>query len=375
MARRLRKAITVAVGVVLCAGAVAALPRVAHDLPKPLANVARVPERLWTRVFPPRVSRKARLEGLTGPEREAARALGQRLRGRVLWSSNRSGNHELYLLDLEAQSLTQLTHHPNVDFFGRFSPDGKQIVFLRSQREWVSAREPTAWDVFLINADGTGERRILRSGYHPTWTADGRAIVFHREAQVFRYDLAAGQETLILDGRREFPGVTEIGDFELAPDGRRLAFGLRGDFAGVHGLQGSFSGAVVFDLEARALAVLTREQACQTTWAPDGQSLLWMETGGNGGTRVMTGRPDGSGRRVFMDLPGPYSHEYFPKLSNDGRWLAWGAAAEGHEHDRADYELFLWEVGTPVEQAVRLTHHPGNDQWPDLYVRAGRSGS
>jgi hypothetical protein len=44
-----------------------------------------------------------------------------------------------------------------------------------------------------------------------------------------------------------------------------------------------------------------------------------------------------------MDLPGAYSHEYFPKLSNDGRWLVWGAAAEGHEHDRADYEIFVWE--------------------------------
>jgi hypothetical protein len=94
-----------------------------------------------------------------------------------------------------------------------------------------------------------------------------------------------------------------------------------------------------------------------------------METGGNGGTRVMSGEADGGGRRLFMDLPGPHSHEYFPKLSNDGRWLVWGAAAEGHEHDRADYEIFVWEFGAPSEQAVRLTHHPGNDQWPDLDVR------
>src|SRR5262249_52472583 len=82
-------------------------------------------------------------------------------------------------------------------------------------------------------------------------------------------------------------------------------------------------------------------------WAPDGQRLLWMETGGNGGTRIMTGRPDGSGLGVFMDLPGERSHEYFPKLSNDGRWLVWGAAAEGHEHDRADYDIYVWQVGTP----------------------------
>ena len=63
-----------------------------------------------------------------------------------------------------------------------------------------------------------------------------------------------------------------------------------------------------------------------------------------------------------------YSHEYFPRVSNDGRWLVWGAAASGHEHDRADYEIFVWQIGRPVSEAVRLTHHPGNDQWPDIHV-------
>ena len=69
-----------------------------------------------------------------------------------------------------------------------------------------------------------------------------------------------------------------------------------------------------------------------------------------------------------MDLPGSYSHEYFPRVSSDGRWLVWGAAARGHEHDRADYEVFVWQIGQPVNEVVRLTHHPGNDQWPDIHV-------
>jgi Tol biopolymer transport system component len=356
-------------GLLLFAGAGAALPRVADDLPEPLSDVARLPERLWTRLFPPRTPTESRLAGLTDPEREAVRVLGARLDGLLVWSSNRSGNHELYLLDLRTQSIRQLTHTPSVDFFSRFSPDGRQILFSRSQRAWVSFRDPTAWDVFLMNVDGTHERRIVRGGYHPTWAPDGKAVIFERQRRFLRYDLATGQESVLLDGPLEFPGVEYLGDVEMGPDGRRLAFVLRGRFAGAHGLTGAYSGAVVFDLETRRLASLTQEQACQTTWAPDGQRLLWMEPGGNGGTRVMTGRPDGSGREVFVDLPGAYSHEYFPRLASDGRWLVWGASARGHEHDRADYEIFVWEAGTGIEQAVRLTHHEGNDQWPDLWVR------
>jgi hypothetical protein len=148
-----------------------------------------------------------------------------------------------------------------------------------------------------------------------------------------------------------------------------LAFGLRGQFDGTATLRGRFSGAVTLDLARRGLSVLTREQACQTTWAAGDRQVLWVETGGAGSTHIMTGSPDGSERRVLIDLPGAYSHEYFPKVSNDGRWLVWGAAAEGHEHDRADYEIFVWEIGTPWERAVRLTSHAGNDQWPDLWVR------
>jgi dipeptidyl aminopeptidase/acylaminoacyl peptidase len=342
----------------LAGGAVAALPLVADELPASLADLARLPERLWTRVFPPRVSAAARLAGLTGAEQEAVARLGARLDGRLVWSSNRSGNHELYLLDLRARTLRQLTRHPHVDFFSRFSPDGRRIVFLRSQRPWVSFRDPTAWDVYLIQADGSGEEPIARGAYHPTWTADGRGLVFHRGARVVRYDLATRQETLLFDGGREIPGLTQFGDPELSPDERRLAFYPRG----------AMEGTAVFDLGTRTLVALTPVQACQPVWAPDGRTLVWVEIEGNGGTRIVTGSADGTGRRVLIDLPGARSHEYFPKLSNDGRWLVWGAAAEGHEHDRADYDIFAWEVGTPWESALRVSQHPANDQWPDLWV-------
>ena len=347
-----------------------ALPRVAHELPGPLSVAARWPERLWTRFFRPLVSPGRRLATLTGGERQAVSVLGRALDGLVVWSSNRSGNHALYLLDLRGPAVRQLTHDPRVDFFPRFSPDGRRVLFLRSQREWVSFREEGAWDVMLVNVNGTGEERLLRGGYHPTWADQGATVTFERGTQLWRLDLATREQQLVLDGAREFPGVDDIGDFELSHDGSPAR--LRASRAVRRRLRapGEFSGAVALDLASRRLTVLTREQACQTTWAPDDRHVLWIETGGAGGTRLMASSPTGSDRHVFMDLPGPYSHEYFPKLSGNGRWLVWGAAAEGHEHDRADYEIFVWEVGTPWERAVRLTHHAGNDQWPDLWVRA-----
>jgi Tol biopolymer transport system component len=350
---------------------VLALPRVVRPLSQPLAALARLPERARAWLGARRVPKRDPRSELTGAEHEQVRLLARRLDGVIVWSSNRSGQHQLYLVDLRRQHVRQLTNTRNANTFPRVSPDGHRLVFMRSQQERASFRDLMAWDIYLINLDGTQERRLARNALHPAWTADGAAIVFHRATQVFRVAPATGQEELILDVARELPGIDDdAGDLELGPDGKRFAFVVRGTFAGAHGLNGPFSGATVLDPGAHALALLTREQACQTTWAPDGQSVLWMETGGNGGTRVMTGRPDGRERRILMDLPGARSHEYFPKLSNDGRWLAWGATAEGHEQDQANYEVFIWEVGTPWETAVQLTHHPGNSNWPDLWVRS-----
>jgi hypothetical protein len=180
---------------------------------------------------------------------------------------------------------------------------------------------------------------------------------------VIRVELATGRETLLLDTATTAGIIGGIQTPELSPDGRRLALTVR---------SATFDGVAVVDLGTRAVTRIQEEQACQLTWTPAG-GLLWMQSSGNGGTRVMGLAPGAAPRAagVVMDLPGRYSHEYFPRVSSDGRWLAWGAAAEGHEHDRADYEIFVWALGTPPASAVRLTHHPANDQWPDIFVRRG----
>src|SRR5262249_52472582 len=139
----------------------------------------------------------------------------------------------------------------------------------RSQREWVSARDPTTlWDIYLVNVDGSGERRLVESGFHPNWTADGRGIVFFRENRVLRYDLGTGRETLLLDVGKALPGIEEFGDVELSPDGSRFAFPLRGRFSGVFGLNGGVSGAAGYNPAGPTLTRLTREQACPTTLGP-----------------------------------------------------------------------------------------------------------
>ncbi len=281
--------------------------------------------------------------------------LGREFTGRIVWSSNRSGNHELYLLELPAGRLKQVTDDAKVDFGARFSPDGTELVFMRSRRDWVSFRNKDAWDVMLLDLATGAERRIARRGYHPTWGPAGDTIVFARGGRVVEFDLETEAERLLFDSESLTDG-REIWDPELHVDGSKLAVAI------------AHHGAIVLTPESSEYRRLTDHHVCQTTWVPGTDELLWMDASGNGGTRVMRGGADGSSAEVFMDLPGVRSHEYFPTLSQDAAWMVWAASEEGHEHDRADYDIYAWRVGTPWQDAVRLTYFAGNDQWPDIYV-------
>lgn len=323
-------------------------------LPGPIGHKVEVlrdlPDRVLTRFLPPRGGTRAQMAPL---EVEAVRNLSKRLDAEIVWSSNRGGNHDLYLLDLKSRRLRRLTDDPHVDTHPRFSPDGKRIVFMRSQQQWVSLRDEKAWDLFVIDEDGSRQRLLTRNGYAPYWTPDGRSVVFSRGNQVVRFSLETNEEEIVLDGDQEIRGA-HIAGGNPSPDGRLLAFSIRGVFDGV----------AIYDLSQHRLIPVGKD-ACQIVWAPDG-SLIWVTVGGEGGTQIM--RMSQGRTAVFMDLPGAFSHEYFPRVSNDGHWLVWGASAGGHEHDRADYEIFVWQVGTPWDQAVRLTYDPNNDNWPDIHV-------
>ncbi|MFH0953817.1 MAG: hypothetical protein V1873_05775, partial [Verrucomicrobiota bacterium] len=78
--------------------------------------------------------------------------------------------------------------------------------------------------------------------------------------------------------------------------------------------------------------------------------------------------PGTKSSEMWVSLKPAFKYEYFPRVSNDGRYLIFGASTGGHEHDTSDYEVFLWKIGDPATNVVRLSFHTGNDMWPDLWL-------
>lgn len=74
---------------------------------------------------------------------------------RIAFTSERDGNANVYLMNADGGGVTQLTDDPAGDFRPAWSPDGTTIAFESTRDERTPDR-----DVFVMNADGSDERRL-----------------------------------------------------------------------------------------------------------------------------------------------------------------------------------------------------------------------
>jgi hypothetical protein len=280
------------------------------------------------------------------------------LQGFIVWSSNRFGNHDILMLSLPDLKTTRLTRHPHVDYFPRISPDGSKIVYSRSHKPRVSQRNTRPWSVYLLDLKTRKERLITPSGNVPTWSKDGHTVYYQRNGgQFVAQDLNTGRETLLFTaGQGLIPAGVELQTPSFSSDRNAMAVTLRG----------RKRATMVYEHGGKVRRI---GDGCQLSWSPDSSYLYYVDKGGRKRNAIYKVASNSVDRDFWLDLPGDYSHEYFPKVSPNGSYLVFGACSEGHEHDKADYEIFLWQIGTPPQEAVRVSFHTANDCWPDIYLR------
>ena len=76
---------------------------------------------------------------------------------KILFTSTRDGNREVYMMNPDGSEQVNLTRHPAGDLQAAvWSPTGEQILFV-SDREGTRAR-----DLYVMNADGRNVRRVFK---------------------------------------------------------------------------------------------------------------------------------------------------------------------------------------------------------------------
>jgi TolB protein len=135
---------------------------------------------------------------------------------RICFASNRNGNFELYVMNVDGSNLFRLTNHPAADITPTWNPQGTQIAFTSDRRGQPG--------IYLIGADGTNLTALTTDGYadRATWSPLGSEIAYAGRTgpalDIKVIELATRQvrQLTFSEGTNESPA--------FAPNGRHLAF-------------------------------------------------------------------------------------------------------------------------------------------------------
>ncbi|WP_337865269.1 hypothetical protein [Ignavibacterium sp.] len=161
---------------------------------------------------------------------------------KIVFTSTRDRDPELYLMDLDGSNQKRLTFEKGYDGGAFFSYDGSKIVFRASRPKTDKELEdynelvneglvrPTNLEIFVMDADGKNIKQVTnlgRASFAPFFHPDGKRIIFSSN-----YGSANGRYFNLFMINIDGTGLEQItfnptfdGFPMFSPDGKYLVFG------------------------------------------------------------------------------------------------------------------------------------------------------
>ena len=265
----------------------------------------------------------------------------------IAFSSNRSGNYDIYVMDIDGKNLQQLTDHPANEFSPAFSPDGRWMAY-------VSTRHDGYPEIYVMNLRTKVSHRLTHHPKHdrnPAWSPDGRWIAFdsNREGthHIYKIEPDGGNLQRLTHGEAD-----RNYNAAWSPNSQSIAF----VFHHAPG-EGGHSGIHIMDADGgnpRHLANQPRAGS-MPTWSPDGKQIAFNDMVLGGNREIYTLNVDGSGLRQITRHP---AADWAPVWSPDGRSIVYFSKEWNQKTD-----IYLIK-DVRLGHAIRLMRHPANDRDP-----------
>lgn len=184
----------------------------------------------------------------------------------VVFAWSNGGPADLYIKAVDDESLRRLTETPENETAPVWSPDGREIAFIRGRR------------IYVTSALGGAERKIGEGATRLAWSADSKSVYSSAPCNgrdtfcIHRIVL----DTLQIRQITNPPASMSDRDLSISPDGANIVV-TRSERRGT----GDLYVAPAIGGEPRRLTNRNRHIA-GVAWAPDGRSLIYsvLESGG-----------------------------------------------------------------------------------------------
>jgi Tol biopolymer transport system component len=256
--------------------------------------------------------------------------------------SSRDGDYAIFEMNADGGGQRRLTPSegdvtsPARLFFQTepaWSPDGARIAF--------ASRRSGNFDVYVMNADGTGTKRLTsakENDSHPTWPASGQRLAFVRSEDVYTMNDDGSDVRLISDP------VVEESDPAWSPDGGWIAY--------VRREPGTASREVWLmrpDGSNRHRLAPQTGTSATPAWSPDSSRVVFSSNEEGGPYELFTIGVEGTGlRKVVMTA----QDNFEPSWSPDGMKIAY----------QEEGAIFTVELGGG--EIEKLTDGDNNDSSP-----------
>jgi Tol biopolymer transport system component len=258
-------------------------------------------------------------------------------RTKILFAGSRDG---VYLVGANGTGQRQLATNA---YLPEWSPDGRQIVFTRGRGNTV--------DLWVMRANGSGQRRLAPNGLWAQWSPTGRTIAFLRFREKTAFRGPADLWVMRPDRSQQRRIAKNAFDVNWSPNGRWISFTRqRGGLVSIF---------LIRERGRERLVVDDSSGVTPVAWSPGGQQLAYVGEH-NQKTDIAVVRINGTGKRWITN---DATKEAFLAWTADSRRIAFTINFIGSTaNPQAGFELF--SVDARGGGRMRLTRTKANDVAP-----------